>query len=64
EGLIDLLGDYEEAVRLAAQLGGIKGKPKIVKLRRSRFALFDLFFEKMEGLFQGSNEMTLKYSLN
>lgn len=64
EGLIDLLGDYEEAVRLAAQMGGIKGKPKIVKLRRSRFALFDLLFQKIEGIIQGYNQMSLKYSLN
>lgn len=64
EGLIDLLGDYEEAVRLAAEMGGIEGKPKIVKLRRSRFALIDLFFQKIEGIIQGSNQMTLKYSLN
>ncbi|MBN2029709.1 signal peptide peptidase SppA [bacterium] len=63
QGLIDLLGDYEEAVRLTAQLGGIKGKPKIVKLRRSRFALFDLFFQKIEGILQGVNQMSLKYSL-
>ncbi len=62
-GLIDLLGDYEEAVRLTAQLGGIKGKPKIVKLRRSRFALIDLFFQKIEGILQGFNQMSLKYSL-
>ncbi len=62
EGLIDLLGDYEEAVRLTAQLGGIEGKPKIVKLRRSRFALIDLFFQKLEGILQGFNQMSLKYS--
>ncbi|MBI4056602.1 MAG: signal peptide peptidase SppA [Elusimicrobia bacterium] len=30
-GLVDALGGAEEAVQLAAQLGGIKGKPKIVR---------------------------------
>ncbi len=30
-GLVDLLGTYDDAIRLAAKLGGISGEPKLVK---------------------------------
>ena len=63
EGLIDLLGDYAEAVRLAAQLGGIEGEPTIVKERRRRMTLFDLLFQEIEGMLRGISGMTLEYSL-
>jgi protease-4 len=63
EGLIDLLGDNTEAVRLAAQLGGIEGEPTIVKERRRRMTLFDLLFQEIEGMLRGMSGMTLEYSL-
>lgn len=64
QGLIDILGDQEEAIRLAAQLGGIEGTPTIVKERRRRITLFDLLFQQMENLLRGLNGITLKYGLN
>ena len=63
EGLIDLLGDNTEAVRLAAQLGGIEGEPTIVKERRRRMTLFDLLFQEIEGMLRGMSGMTLEYRL-
>lgn len=35
-GLVDRIGSYEEALDLAAQMGGIEGDPRIVKKRRKR----------------------------
>ncbi len=40
-GLIDRIGSYEEAVTMAARMGGIEGDPRIVKKRRKR-RLIDL----------------------
>ena len=62
-GLIDLLGDYEFAIQLAAELGGISGKPTIVKERRRNVTLFDLLFQQIEGLLRGINGANLKYGL-
>jgi len=63
-GLIDLLGDYKDAIELAAELGGIKGEPSLVKLRQRRSTLFDLLFEKAEYLLKGMHGGVFRYSLN
>jgi protease-4 len=44
EGLIDELGDLEDAVQAAAKLSGIKGEPVIVS-KKERFSLIDLIRE-------------------
>jgi protease-4 len=41
--LVDRLGTYEDAISLAASLGGIKGTPKVVRPRKRRTTLFDVF---------------------
>lgn len=44
-GLVDTLGTYQDAIRIASDLVGIRGKPVIVREReRRRFSLFDLIF--------------------
>jgi protease-4 len=43
-GLVDTLGTMEDAVDLAAELGGISGKPKIIKERKLK-----TFWERMLG---------------
>ena len=43
-GLVDTLGTYEDAVSIAAKLGDIHGKPKVVKERKIKS-----FFERMMG---------------
>ncbi len=42
-GLIDTLGSYEDAISIAAKLGGIKGKPVVVEARKQR-TLADVIF--------------------
>ena len=44
EGLIDELGDLEDAIQAAAKLSGIKGEPAIVS-KKERFSLIDLIRE-------------------
>lgn len=63
-GLVDLLGDYEVAIKLAAQMGHIKGYPAIVKERRRRITLFDFVFQQAMGVIRSLSGMTLKYCLH
>ena len=44
-GLVDQLGNFEDSVVLAADLGGIKGKPRIVHAPKRRPSVFDVFME-------------------
>lgn len=46
-GLVDKLGNLEDAVELAAELVGIEGKPKIVTERKERNLLFKLLENKV-----------------
>jgi protease-4 len=39
-GLVDTLGTYEDAIRIAAQLSGIRGEPTVVK-ERKRYSLWE-----------------------
>jgi ClpP class serine protease len=44
--LVDALGSYEDAVKAAAELANIKGKPRVVTpARRSKNVLLELFME-------------------
>lgn len=42
-GLVDTLGSLEDAISIAAKLGGIKGKPDVIEARKPR-TLADLIF--------------------
>jgi signal peptide peptidase SppA, 36K type len=42
-GLVDTLGSLQDAIKLAAKLGGIKGKPIVVEERKPT-TLFDILF--------------------
>ena len=44
-GLIDVLGDYEDAILLAAAMSGIKGKPKTIREWRRDATLWDVIFD-------------------
>ena len=46
-GLIDELGDLSDAVNCAAQMAGIKGKPRIVEERKRVFSLLELLGSKI-----------------
>jgi len=50
-GLVDTLGTYEDAIRLAAVEVGIEGEPRLVKEQRRRVTFFDLFFQDVRHLF-------------
>ncbi len=52
--LIDRLGTYEDAISLAASLGGIRGTPKVVRSRKRRTTLFDVF-QSTSGLLSPLN---------
>lgn len=62
-GLIDRIGTFDDAVQLAAEMGGIEGEPKIVKKRKRRTLLDRILGEQVSGIIPGPSErgLTLKY---
>ncbi|MBI4676536.1 MAG: signal peptide peptidase SppA [Elusimicrobia bacterium] len=48
-GMVDALGDSDDAVELAAKLGGIKGKPKVKREADTRQMFLDLFESRFAG---------------
>jgi protease-4 len=58
-GLVDTLGTYEDAVRIAADMAGIHGEPVVVKIRdRERLGIFDLLFRSVrENLLEAKSEL-------
>lgn len=46
--LIDELGDLDDAIKLAAEMGGIEGEPKVVEPRR-RFSVRELLESRLFG---------------
>jgi protease-4 len=54
-GLIDELGNLSDAVSCAAQMAGIKGKPRIVEERKRLFSLLDLLGLTGNGQLFASN---------
>jgi protease-4 len=47
--LVDDLGDLDDAIRIAADLGGIEGEPKIVEPKR-RFSIRELLESRLSGM--------------
>jgi len=63
-GLVDQLGGLAEAVDLAGQLGGIRGKPVVVKKVPRRFPPFDAVGSMLEGArLLKENPIRLEYRL-
>ena len=46
-GFVDRLGNLDDAVQLAGDLAGIKGRPVVVRKERRRVSVLDLFQDKM-----------------
>ncbi len=51
-GLVDVLGTYEDAVDLIAEMTRISGEPQIVRPTRQKRTLFDLLFGDVTELIQ------------
>ncbi len=47
-GLVDHLGDYHDAILMAARMSGIRGEPKTIKLRGKKPSIFDLLIGKLK----------------
>lgn len=62
-GLVDVIGDYNTAIDIAAEMAGIDGKPDLVKIGKRNVTVFDLFFQQIEGVLRGLNGASLKYTL-
>jgi len=61
-GLADRLGSYEDAILLAARMGGIDGKPDIVKKRRRRGLWERIMGETYASIARNRQErISLKY---
>jgi protease-4 len=61
-GFIDVLGDYEDAIALAAEMAGIRGKPKTIREWRRRATIWDVFLDTFHGAVSGSDLMpSLEY---
>ncbi len=50
--LIDVLGNYQDAVAMASEEAGLSGKARVVTPRRKRVTLFDVLFGDLEGYVQ------------
>jgi len=48
--LIDDIGNFQDAVDLAAKLAGISGKPRLIRLSRQRVTLFDVLTSDLSRL--------------
>ncbi|NIM19809.1 MAG: signal peptide peptidase SppA [Candidatus Latescibacteria bacterium] len=61
-GLVDRLGTYEEAIAVAASMGGIKNKPKIIRKRKRKHFFRSIFGEIGARIpVEAENRITLKY---
>ena len=57
-GLVDSLGNFQDAVALAAQLAGIEGEPSIVYAEKKKPSLLDFFVQ--EAISRVSDELKKK----
>jgi len=66
-GLIDEIGNLQDAIGLAGRLGGIPGEPKVIELPKPVSIIFDIFssrlrIDTLEDLMDG-NSVRLEYIL-
>ena len=45
-GLVDQLGNFQDAVELAKKMAGIKGEPRLIYPSKKRFGLWDIIFDR------------------
>ena len=63
-GLVDVLGDLEDAVLDAARLGGISGEPKVVMPPKSKISLLEFLREEMRSMINGKMGAGIPLQLN
>lgn len=63
-GLVDTLGTFEDAIKIAADLAGIKGEPSIVKERKRRSLWDNIFGDVEETLNDLKQEIVEKPTLS
>jgi protease-4 len=63
--LVDEIGTYEDAIAMAAEMGGIEGEPRTIKERLKKEGLFDFLFQ-LVGRFESSvqKQASLEYMLS
>ncbi|NUM82197.1 signal peptide peptidase SppA [bacterium] len=52
--LVDVLGTYDDAILIAAQRAGIEGEPQVVREKKHKPSLFEMFFDEDAGAKIGS----------
>ena len=62
-GLVDELGNFQDAVELAKSLAGIEGEPDLVYPEKTGSRLWELFFKSAAEAVRGSITDTLKSSV-
>lgn len=45
---IDTIGTFDDAIAIAGKMGGIKGKPKKIEVRKKQRSIFDLIYNKFQ----------------
>ena len=50
-GLVDSLGDQEAAIKLAAKIAGLKGKPEVIYPKEKGFTIWKYIFEGNEHIY-------------
>ncbi len=62
-GLVDEIGNLQDAITLASKLAGLKGEPKIVEPAKEKVTLFDILFGNLERFLpiHGKVEPVLEY---
>jgi protease-4 len=54
-GLVDVLGDFQDAIQLAASMAGIEGEPTLVREVERRRSVYDLLFEEIGRVIRGTS---------
>jgi len=67
-GLIDELGNLQDAIAMAAKMAGIKGEPEVIYPEKKRFSLLDLLLQEtilkfLESRGENSPQLYFLYSL-
>jgi protease-4 len=62
-GLVDRIGGYQDALNLAARMGGISGKPTVVKPHKNIWTIWDIIEQLMGSASKVANRtVSLEYS--